>query len=88
MKQVKVHSEAETWKINEPVTIHPVDGSKGFWNVAPGEGTPGEVLRHLDSKSELYRLLKNDMQITRKSFDMYAEDDPTMMLVPGYSRSS
>ncbi|HWO55573.1 MAG TPA: copper amine oxidase N-terminal domain-containing protein [Paenibacillus cookii] len=84
VKQVKVHSEAETWKINEPVTIHPVDGSKGFWNVAPGEGTPGEVLRHLDSKSELYRLLKNDMQITRKSFDMYAEDDPTMMLVPGY----
>ncbi len=84
IKQVKVHSEAETWKINEPVNIHEVDGSKGFWNVAPGEGTPGEMLRHLDSKSDLYRFMKDDMKITHKSFDMYAEDDPTTMLVPGY----
>lgn len=84
VKQVKVHSESETWKVNEPVTIHAVDSSKGFWKVAPGEGTPGEVLRHLDSKSDLYRFVKDDMEITRKSIIMYTDEDPTDLYGAGY----
>lgn len=84
IKQVKVHSEAESWKVNEPVTIHPVDTSKGVWDVSSGEPTPGEMLRHLDRQSELYRLLKDDLEITRKSFYMYTDEDPTVLYDPGY----
>lgn len=84
IKQVKVHSEAETWKINEPVTIHNVDTSKGVWDVSASEATPGEVLRHLDRQSDLYRLLKDDLNITSKSFYMYTDEDPTVLYDPGY----
>ncbi|MCJ8013194.1 copper amine oxidase N-terminal domain-containing protein [Paenibacillus sp. KQZ6P-2] len=84
VKQVKVHSEAETWKVNEPVTIHAVDTSKGIWNVNPGEATPGEMLRHVDRQSDLYRFLKDDMNITHKSFMMYTEEDPSELYDSGY----
>ncbi|WP_160497776.1 copper amine oxidase N-terminal domain-containing protein [Paenibacillus dendrobii] len=84
IKQVKVHSEAETWKVNEPVTVHAVDSSKGIWEVNPGEATPGEVLRHLDRQSELYRLLKDDMNITSKSFSMYTEEDASELYDAGF----
>ncbi|WP_213652085.1 copper amine oxidase N-terminal domain-containing protein [Paenibacillus sp. J23TS9] len=84
IKQVKVHSESETWKVNEPVTIHAVDSSKGIWDVNPIDATPGEVLRHLDRQSDLYLLLKDDMNITRKSFTMYTDEDPSMLYDAGY----
>ncbi|UNK20700.1 copper amine oxidase N-terminal domain-containing protein [Paenibacillus sp. N3/727] len=84
VKQVKVHSESETWKVNEPVTIHAVDSSKGFWNVVTGEGTPGDVLRHMDSKSDLYRFVKDDIEITRKSIIMHTGEDPTDLYGAGY----
>ncbi|WP_309273500.1 copper amine oxidase N-terminal domain-containing protein [Paenibacillus sp.] len=84
VKQVKVHSEGETWSVNEPVTVHEVDSSKGIWSVKQGEATPGETLRHVDRQSELYRLLKDDMNITKKSLILYTEKDPKDLNDAGY----
>lgn len=84
IKQVKVRSESEMWKINEPVTVHDVDSSKGVWDVTPGEGSPGAMLRHVDRQSELYRLLKDDLKITHKSFTLYSDEDPSILYDAGY----
>lgn len=82
LKQVKVHSNAETWNINQPVTMNKVDTSKGVWDISQDSMTPGEMLRHLDSKSDLYRLLKEDAQITHKVITLPLHQDGTYFYYP------
>jgi len=86
VKQVKVHSQSETWNVNQPVTVNKVDTSKGVWEPSLIGVTPGEVIRHLDAKSDLYRLLTEDAKITQKQISLTtrqdAEDDEDYWYYP------
>lgn len=69
VKQVKVHSTSEVWNVNKTVTANKVDTSKGAFLIDlinADEVTPGAVLRNFDDQSEVYRFMKEDMEITQK----------------------
>lgn len=66
VKAVKVSSEAEMWNIGGTVAVDQVDLSAGKLDLADEEITPGQILRNFEPGSIIYKLLKDEMQITSK----------------------
>ncbi|MNJ49962.1 hypothetical protein D3C77_452210 [compost metagenome] len=61
-----MRSEAEMWNIGENVAVDQVNLSTGKLEVTDEEITPGQVLRNFEPGSIIYKLLKEEMQITSK----------------------
>ncbi|MBY9082260.1 copper amine oxidase N-terminal domain-containing protein [Paenibacillus sp. HN-1] len=63
---ISFQSEAQVWNINGPVKADVIDTAGGF-NASESSMSPGTLLQNLNSDSALYRLLKEDLGITRRS---------------------
>ncbi len=66
VKSFTVRSEAEMWNIGGNVAVDQVNLSTGKLEVTDEEITPGQVLRNFEPGSIIYKLLKEEMQITSK----------------------
>jgi hypothetical protein len=81
IQEVKLTMESEHWNINEPVTADLIDTTDNY----PMDSItkPSEILAILDKDSSLYHLLKDDLQITKKSIVLnmsYSDYTPYSML--------
>ncbi|CAK4836423.1 unnamed protein product [Aphanomyces euteiches] len=65
IESVKLTMESEHWNINEPVTADTIDTTDSY--TMDSITKPAEMLAILDKDSSLYHLLKDDLQITKKS---------------------
>lgn len=72
VKSIKVKSESEVWNINKPVTIDSIDTSNGVINLAQSSGrmNASKLVASLDPNSALYKLLKDELKITKKSVNL------------------
>jgi hypothetical protein len=64
--EVKLTFASEHWNINQPVTAELIDTTDNY--TMDSITKPAEMLSILDKNSSLYHLLKDDLQITKKSF--------------------
>ncbi|QGQ96326.1 copper amine oxidase N-terminal domain-containing protein [Paenibacillus psychroresistens] len=81
IESVKLTMESEHWNINEPVIADVIDTTDSF--TMDSITKPAEMLAILDKDSALYLLLKDDLQITKKSIVLnmsYSEYEPYSML--------
>lgn len=68
-KGLKISSASSVWNLDKPVTASPVDTSKGALEIDENFKT-AHFVKNLDSNSALYKLLVNDLKITRKNIKM------------------
>ncbi|TDF98893.1 copper amine oxidase N-terminal domain-containing protein [Paenibacillus piri] len=68
VKSIKLTSASEWWNVNKPVTANKIDTSAGSFVFAPDK--PARIVSILDPNSQLYKLLKKDLKITRKDIRM------------------
>lgn len=78
---VKITSSFENWNNNKPVTADTIDLSAGSVDIGPLQSMkPYKLLNNLDTNSTVYRMLKNDLQLTKKQFTLlipdHIEDNP------------
>ncbi|UUZ84016.1 copper amine oxidase N-terminal domain-containing protein [Paenibacillus sp. P26] len=76
LKGFKITSSSEAWNINKPVTIATIDTSNGVYdlNETNGRMTAGRFLAGIDPNSQLYKLLKDDLHVTKKEINMFMSD--------------
>ncbi len=76
LKSVKITSAYELWNVNKPVQAASIDTAGGVieLNGAEGRLTPSKFVASLDPNSQLYKLLKDDLGVTKKNIDMIVED--------------
>ncbi|WP_159886350.1 copper amine oxidase N-terminal domain-containing protein [Paenibacillus puerhi] len=86
IKSLKVTSASEMWNINQPVSIDKIDVSGGVinWKGNSGRLTAGKLVGSLDPKSDLYKLLKDELKITKKNVSMHvpAAGDDSLNFLP------
>ncbi|MDQ0087234.1 hypothetical protein J2T12_000628 [Paenibacillus anaericanus] len=75
IQAIKIHSESESWNINGNVVLDKIDTSAGVLDVTDGEITPGQILRNFEPSSEVYKLLKNELNVTQKYFVIDTQSD-------------
>lgn len=77
LKSIKITSAAEMWNINKAVKADKIDTSAGVidLNGTTGRMTPSKIVASLDPNSQLYKLLRNELQITKKEITMLMNDD-------------
>ncbi|MEF2967001.1 copper amine oxidase N-terminal domain-containing protein [Paenibacillus sp. M1] len=66
IQAVKLRTDSELWNVGGKVDIDEVDTSAGVLDLTDENVTPGQVLRSFKSDSQLYKWLKDDLQITYK----------------------
>jgi hypothetical protein len=66
IEEVKLTFASEHWNINQLVTADLIDTTDNY--TMDSITKPAEMLSILDKNSSLYHLLKDDLQITKKSF--------------------
>jgi hypothetical protein len=72
---IKVTASSDTWNNNKPVTSDKIDLSAGKLEI--GGANPFKAytfLGNLDKTSQLYKLLKDDLQITKKQITLNLAD--------------
>lgn len=74
IKGFKLTSASESWNLNQPVKADVIDTSAGAIELTD-LSKPGKVLSGIDPKSQLYTLLKNDLQITKKNVQMIVDNN-------------
>jgi hypothetical protein len=68
---VKITMDSESWNLNKAVDIDKIDLSKGQFNVEDmGSMNEYELLRNLETDSQIYKLLQNELQIAKKEYSM------------------
>ncbi|MDU4695810.1 MAG: copper amine oxidase N-terminal domain-containing protein [Paenibacillus sp.] len=72
---IKVHSDSEMWNIGGTVTADQVDTSAGFIDVTEAELTPGQILRNFQGSAPLYKLLKEDLNLSHRQFMLDTQSD-------------
>jgi len=87
IKNVKITSEQEQWNINKPVTADKIDTSGGVVELSDDTAgiNPSRLVAALDKNSQLYKLLKEDLNITKKEIYMSMSDefeDPALTTKP------
>lgn len=74
LKSIKIQGSAEFWKINQPVTASLVN-TTGALEAGPGKpASLAHFLKTLDPNSQAYKLLVNDLKVTRKHISMPLAD--------------
>lgn len=71
---ISFQSEAQVWNINGPVKADVIDTTGGL-NASELSLSAGTILKNLNPDSTLYQLLKEDLGITRRSFEIDPEYD-------------
>ncbi|UQZ86215.1 hypothetical protein SK3146_05508 [Paenibacillus konkukensis] len=71
---LKITMTSELWNINKPVTVNAIDTSSGQLELTSLD-KPGKILAALNPDSQLYRLLKNDLKITKKEITMFMDEE-------------
>jgi hypothetical protein len=72
IEEVKLTFASEHWNINQLVTADLIDTTDNY--TMDSITKPAELLSILDKNSSFYHLLKDDLQITKKSFVMNMYD--------------
>lgn len=67
LQAVTIKSDSELRNAGGQVTIDSVDLTSGVFDITDGALTPGKTLRNFEPDSAIYKLLKNDLELTRKS---------------------
>jgi hypothetical protein len=78
VKSFKVTSDIEVWNIGSDVKAEKVDLSGGaveYSYDSETNMTPGTVLRNFEPNSDVYSLLKNQLEITKQTFMIDSESD-------------
>jgi hypothetical protein len=70
---IKVMETSQLWNHNRPVTAAELPAPNGYTEVESFT-RPSQVLGALDPNSQLYKLLKDDLHITRKKISMVMDD--------------
>ncbi|MDB5053538.1 MAG: copper amine oxidase domain protein [Bacilli bacterium] len=70
--EINLTMESEHWNINQPVQADVIDTTDSL--SVSMMTRPAEMLNLLDKNSVLYDLLKNDLKITRKTFNLNMND--------------
>ncbi|MCP3774711.1 copper amine oxidase N-terminal domain-containing protein [Paenibacillus sp. MZ04-78.2] len=80
LKSVKITSVYEVWNVNKPVQAATIDTAGGVieMNGADGRLTAGKFVASLDPNSQLYKLLKDDLGVTKKNISMIVGEDKEM----------
>jgi hypothetical protein len=88
LKGIQIATTVEAWNLNKPVTIDQIDKTNG---VAEFSGfvsmSPSKLLSSLDSKSQLYQLLKNDLKITKKDIRMVVDNTDSGDSIRPYNKN-
>ncbi|MFD1775113.1 copper amine oxidase N-terminal domain-containing protein [Paenibacillus rhizophilus] len=66
IRSISFKSESQIWNINGPVKADPI-AVDGALNITEMRFTPGSILSNFDASSTVYRVLKDDLGITKKS---------------------
>lgn len=74
LKSFSLKSESQVWNIGGSVTADSIS-TKGALDISSSELTPGETLRNFDAGSDVYRILKEDLGITKKTIVIEPEDE-------------
>ncbi|AIQ12700.1 copper amine oxidase N-terminal domain-containing protein [Paenibacillus durus] len=82
IRSISFKTETQLWNINGPVKADPI-ATEGALNVMETELTPGVVLRNFTADSTAYRVLKDDLGITKKSVVIYPGEDYSDTVVKG-----
>ncbi|MEX2462320.1 MAG: copper amine oxidase N-terminal domain-containing protein [Paenibacillaceae bacterium] len=72
IEAIKLTFESEHWKINEPIVADVIDTTDSY--TMDSISKPAEMLSILNQNSALYHLLKDDLQITKKSIVLNMSD--------------
>ncbi|SCW31007.1 Copper amine oxidase N-terminal domain-containing protein [Paenibacillus tianmuensis] len=77
LKSVKITSVYEVWNVNKPIQAATIDTAGGVieMNGADGSLTAGKFVASLDPNSQLYKLLKDDLGVTKKNISMIVGED-------------
>lgn len=67
---LKLSYVSETWNINKPVTANTIDISGGALNVGLEASSIYSLLNNLDKQSLIYKLLKEDLKVTKKEVNL------------------
>ncbi|MGG2198591.1 copper amine oxidase N-terminal domain-containing protein [Paenibacillus validus] len=80
LKSIKVTSSGEVWNVNKPVTIDPIDTTGGVveWMNKSGRLTSSKLVASLDPKSDLYKLLKDELNITKKEVNLTVSSEDSI----------
>ncbi|KRF01734.1 hypothetical protein ASG89_25580 [Paenibacillus sp. Soil766] len=69
---IKISYVSESWNLNKPVTASTINTS-GALQLNPDATAIFKVLAALDKQSTLYKMLKNDLQVTKKDINMVTD---------------
>lgn len=72
---IKVRSDSEMWNIGGTVTTDQVDTRAGVLDVTEMDPTPGQILRNFKDVAPLYKLLKDDFQLSHKQVVLDTQSD-------------
>lgn len=63
---LKLNFVSETWNVNKPVTAATIDLSGGSVQIGMDASSIYKVLSNLDKQSLIYKMLKEDLKVTKK----------------------
>lgn len=79
---LKLSYVSETWNINKPVTANTIDISGGALNVGLEASSIYSLLNNLDKQSLIYKLLKEDLKVTKKEVNLSTTESTSDKLQP------
>ncbi|WP_410511575.1 copper amine oxidase N-terminal domain-containing protein [Paenibacillus sp. BR2-3] len=82
LQSISFKAQSESWNINGPVTADPIS-KNGALDLTSIQLTPGETLRNFNVNSNAYRILKEDIGITKKSIVIAPDDEYYYPIVKG-----
>lgn len=82
LKSISLKAESQVWNVNGPVTADVISTTGGL-NIATAELTPGELMRAFEEGSDVYRILMEDIAITKKSIVIAPDDEYYYPIVKG-----
>ncbi|MNI26835.1 hypothetical protein D3C73_805520 [compost metagenome] len=83
---IRIKTDLENWNMNKPTTINKIDLTKGQLDINEFESfNELQLLNNLDPSSQLYKLLKEDLQITKKEFSMILDNESVIDRLDDYS---
>ncbi|KGE16750.1 hypothetical protein PWYN_18805 [Paenibacillus wynnii] len=82
LKSISFKSQSESWNINGKVTADQMS-TEGAFDMSSIQLTPGQTMRNFDVNSNAYRILKEDMGITKKSLVIAPDDEYYYPVVVG-----
>lgn len=82
LKSLSLKASSQVWNIGGAVTADPIS-TEGALDLTEGL-TPGETLRNFDTDSDVYRILKDDLGITKKTIVIEPEDEYYYPIVDNY----